>query len=260
MSLTHHLVGPETAPVLVLSSSIGTTSELWDAQLPDLLPRFRVLRFDHPGHGASPLPAGPLTVEGIADSVLGLLDELEIARVSFCGLSLGGMVGIALSLAAPSRIERLVLACTAAYLGPPEGWRERARLVRRDGMEAIADSVLARWFTSAFRSAEPETVARFRQTLVSSSPEGYAACCDAIAAWDARERLHDIGAPTLVVVGADDPVTTLEHAAPMGREIRGARIVTLPAAAHLANVEQPEAFNRALLGHLDVDLGTEEAA
>jgi len=150
MILAHRLDGPAGAPVLVLSNSLGTTVGLWEAQLPELLPRFRVLRYDHPGHGDSPV-APDLTVEDLAERVLELLDSLELERVSFCGLSLGGMVGMALALRSPERLDRLALCSTAAYLGPPEGWYERARIVRARGLEPIADSVLSRWFTEVPR-------------------------------------------------------------------------------------------------------------
>ena len=195
MTLDHRLHGPEGAPVVVLSNSLGTTQELWERQLPALAEHFRVLTYDHPGHGSSSLPELPCTVESLAHGLLALLDELEIERVSLCGVSLGGMVGMTLALAAPERVERLVLACTSAYLGPPEGWAERARIVRTEGMEAIADSVVGRWFTPALAREEPETVARFRAMLAATPPEGYARCCEALGAWDARERISGIAAP-----------------------------------------------------------------
>ena len=185
-SLDFGLRGPDRAPVLVLSNSLGTTQELWERQLPDLVEHFRVLTYDHPGHGASELPERPWTVESLARGLLGLIDELELDRVSLCGVSLGGMVGMALALEAPERIDRLVLSCTSAYLGPPEGWWERAQTVRREGMDAIADLVVSRWFTPELAAEEPETVARFRALLTATPPEGYARCCEAVGAWDAR--------------------------------------------------------------------------
>jgi 3-oxoadipate enol-lactonase len=248
--LDHRLYGPEGAPVLVLSSSLGTTQELWERQLPVLVERFRVLTYDHPGHGSSSLPAQPCTVESLAQELLALLDELGLDRISLCGVSLGGMVGMTLAVAAPERVERLVLACTSAYLGPPDGWSERARIVRADGMEAIADAVVARWFTAELAREQPETVSRFRAGLVATPPEGYARCCEALGAWDARERISAIGAPALVVAGADDRATPVEHAELLASGISGARLVTLERAAHLANVERAEEFTEAVLEHL----------
>jgi 3-oxoadipate enol-lactonase len=260
MNLTHLIDGPETKPVLVLSSSLGTTWKLWDAQLGELTRHFRVLRYDHPGHGRSETPAGSITVETLARGVVEVLDRLELERVSFCGLSLGGMVGMALALEAPERVDRLVLCCTAAYLGPPEGWHERARLVRAGGTAAIAERVLERWFTERFRNEHPAVVKRFREMLEATPPEGYAACCEAIARWDARTSLDAIRAPTLVIAGAEDVATPPEDAAFLEKTIPSARLVVLPEAAHLANVERPELFNRALLEHLSVPTSSEEAA
>jgi 3-oxoadipate enol-lactonase len=250
MSLDHRLHGPDGVHVVVLSNSLGTTQELWSRQLPELAKRYRVLTYDHPGHGASELPEQPCTVEAFAQGLLGLLDERGLARVSLCGVSLGGMIGMALALEAPERVERLVLSCTSAYLGPPEGWAERARIVRTNGMEAIADTVVERWFTPELPREEPETVARFRAMLAATPPEGYARCCEAVAAWDARERISVIAAPVLVVAGEDDPATPVEDAELIASRIPGARLHVLERAAHLANVERAEAFTSAVLEHL----------
>jgi 3-oxoadipate enol-lactonase len=249
-SVDHRLQGPEGAPLLVLSNSLGTTQELWERQLPALAEHVRILTYDHPGHGASPLPQRPCTVEGLAHGLLGLLDELGLERVSLCGVSLGGMVAMALALEAPERVERLVLACTSAYLGPPEGWAERARIVRGEGMEAVTDTVVGRWFTPEFGRVEPETVARFHAALAATPPEGYARCCEAVGAWDGRGRIAAIAAPILVVAGEDDPATPVEHGELITARISGARLVVLGRAAHLANVERAEAFTGAVLEHL----------
>jgi 3-oxoadipate enol-lactonase len=250
MSLDHRLDGPEGAHVVVLSGSLGTTQELWSRQLPVLAERFRVLTYDHPGHGASELAEDTPTVERFANGLLGLLDELGLERVSLCGVSLGAMVGMALVLDAHERVERLVLACTSAYVGPRDRWVERARIVRTEGMEAIADSVVRRWFTPALGHEEPETVARFRAMLAATPPEGYARCCEAVGAWDARERISAIAVPVLVVAGAVDPATPVEHAELITSRIPGARLHVLERAAHLANVERSEAFTSAVLEHL----------
>ena len=249
-SLDYRLHGPEDAPVLVLSNSLGTTQVLWERQLPALAERFRVLTYDHAGHGSSRLPERPCTVESLTGDLLALLDELGLDRVSLCGVSLGGMVGMTLAVEVPDRVERLVLACTSAYLGPPDGWAERARIVRAEGMEAIADTVVGRWFTPELAQEDPETVARFRAALTALSPEGYARCCEAVGAWDARGRISAIAAPVLVVAGADDRATPIEHAELVAGRVAGARLVALEGAAHLANVERAEAFTGAVLEHL----------
>lgn len=250
MRLAHSLHGPDDAEVVVLSCALGTTQEMWSRQLPSLSERYRVLTYDQPGHGGSDLPGEQPTVGAFADGVIAVLDELEIERVSFCGVSLGGMVGMALALGHPRRVERLVLACSSAHLGPPAQWLERARRVRARGTEVIADAVVGRWFTNAFVRDEPETVARLRSLLVATPREGYAACCEAIGTWDAREAISEIAAPTLVVAGAQDPATTVEDAEALVAGIPGARLCVVDGAAHLANVEQPERFTAAVLEHL----------
>lgn len=243
MTLHHRLDGPDGAPVLVLSSSLGTTHEMWEPQLPALSRSFRVLRYDHPGHDGS--PPGPRTIDGLASAVLELLDELAFRAVVFCGLSLGGMVGMWLGANAPERIERLFLACTAPYLPPPEFWQERADTVRAHGVEAIADAVVGRWFTARFRNEHPETVRRYRDMLAATPAEGYARCCEAIRDLDLRPDLSRIEAPTTLIFGRHDPVVPDDGRRALA-SIPGAQVVELDA-AHLANVEQPHAFSAALL-------------
>jgi 3-oxoadipate enol-lactonase len=248
--LAHRLQGPDDAPVVVLSNSLGTTQELWERQLPALTERFRVLTYDHPGHGSSALPSQPCTVEAFARELLGLLDALGIGRASVCGVSLGGMVAMALALDSPERVDRLVLSCTSAYLGPPEAWHERARLVRSDGMEVVVDAVVGRWFTSDLVLDDATTVERFRKMLVTTPPEGYARCCEAVGAWDGRARISAIGVPALVVAGADDPAIPVEHAELIAARLPAARLRILEGAAHLANVERADVFTEAVLEHL----------
>ena len=240
----HHQVDGGGGRTVVLSGSLGSTLEMWEPQLPALAGRCRVLRYDHPGHGRSPL-LDIRTVEGLAASVVALLDDLGLERVSFCGLSLGGAVGMRLALDVPDRIERLVLCCTSRRFGSPEMWDERARLVRSRGVEALADVVLERWFTPEFAN-----VRRYRAMLVSTPAEGYARCCEAIRDWDARGTLGGIRAPTLAIAGAEDPASPREDLEGIAAEIAEARVVVLERARHLANVERPDAFNGALLAHL----------
>jgi 3-oxoadipate enol-lactonase len=247
VSLYHRFEGDADAPVLVLSNSLGTTPELWDAQLPALTARFRVLLYDHPGHGGSPPPERPATIGDFVHPLVSLLDELGLERVSFCGLSLGGVVGMLLAAGAPDRIDRLVLACTAPRFGTPELWAERAAVARGEGMRALVDGILARWFTPR---ADPAAVTRLRQNILATPHEGYARACEAIGALDVEESLSGIRVPTLVLAGAEDPAVPPEMVDLLGTRIPGAQVVVIPRAAHLANVEQPEAFNRALLDHL----------
>lgn len=253
MMLYHRLDGPETAPVLVLASSLGTTLELWDANVDVLAEHFRVLRYDHRGHGRSPVPDGPYEVSDLAGDVLELLDEHGVGNVSWCGISLGGAVGLWLAANASERIDRLVVACSSARFGPAEAWNDRARLVRESGLGAISGTVVERWFTPRFQRDEPEVVERFRAMLEATPAEGYAACCEAIAGWDFRERLGEIAVPTLVVSARDDPATPPEHGRLLAGNIPHAEVATISGAAHLANVERPDELSRLVLHHLAVE-------
>jgi 3-oxoadipate enol-lactonase len=251
----HHLLeGPEDAPVLVLSNSLGTTLTMWDEQAPALSERFRLLRYDHRGHGRSPVPPGPYKIEDLGRDVLVLLDRLEVERFSFCGLSIGGMVGMWVAAEAPERVERLVLCCTSSRFAP-DVFDSRARTVRAAGVDAIAAAVVERWFTPAFRVSRPDVIEWARRMLLGTPAEGYAGCCEAIRDMDLSGRLGGIGAPTLVIAGADDPAAPPEDAERIRDSVPDARLVIVPEAAHLANVEQPEAITRAVLEHLDLVAG-----
>jgi 3-oxoadipate enol-lactonase len=242
--VNYRLDGPADGPVVVLAGSLGSTLEMWDEQVPVLTERFHVVRYDHPGHGDSPL-VELRGIDTLAAGVLELLDELGVGRVSWCGLSLGGAVGMRLALDAPERIDRLALLSTSARFGPPETWQERADRVRAEGIEALAGAVEERWFTPAFGD-----VSRYRAMFVTTSAEGYARCCEAVRDWDVREEVGRVRAPTLVVSGADDPSTPPEHGALLAERIPGARHVVLPHAAHLVNVERAAEVNALLLEHL----------
>lgn len=259
MRLHHVGDGPAGAPVLVLSSSLGTTLEMWEPHLPRLAERFRVVRFDRRGHGRTPVAPGPTTIDDLGSDLVDLLDEIGAGRVSFCGLSLGGVEGQWLAVNAPERVDRLALCCTAAAFLPRQGWIDRAAAVRAQGMGAIADAVLGRWFRPSYREAHPDVVARYRAMLTSTPLEGYAACCDALADADLRPRLAEITAPTLVLTGSDDPVVPPADGDALAAAITGARHTVIEEAAHIANVEQPDAFTAALLRHLGGNGNQEDA-
>jgi 3-oxoadipate enol-lactonase/4-carboxymuconolactone decarboxylase len=248
--LAYRLDGPAGAPTIVLSNSLGTSLELWEPQMEALAGYFRVLRYDQRGHGASDSPPGTYSIAQLAGDVLQLLDAVGCARASIAGISLGGMVAMYLAAHHPERIERVVLACTAPYLGPAEQWRERAQLVRTGGTAGIAANVLERWFTPSFHTSRPDLIGRFKAMIASCAADGYASCCEAIAGMDQRPSLPAISAPTLVVCGAEDPATTPATGLAMQSAISGAAFVVIPRAAHIANVEQPEMFTSALLAHL----------
>jgi 3-oxoadipate enol-lactonase len=250
VDVAHTLDGPDGAPVVVLSNSLGSTPAMWDPQLPALLERLRVVRYDHRGHGASPVPAGPYELDDLGADVLALLDRLELERVHWCGLSLGGMVGMWMAIHAPDRIDRLVLCCTSAKLGPPEMWADRAATVREHGVDAVADAGIERWLSPAFLEREPEIAARIRAMLASTPAEGYAACCGVIERMDQTARLGEIRAPTLVIAAADDPATPPEHGELIASSVPDARLEIVANARHLATIEQPQAMTDLIVGHL----------
>ncbi len=249
-ALGHEIRGPLGVPVLLLGGSLGTTLQMWDAQLP-LADHLRLVRFDHRGHGGSPVPPGPYEIEDLGRDVLELMDSLGLERAHYCGLSIGGMVGMWLGANAPERIDRLVLLCTAPYMPPASMWQERARTVLEAGSaEPIADAVLERWLTSEFAADHRDVRATLREMLVGTSAEGYAACCGAIERMDLRRELPAIGAPTLVISGDRDPSTPVEQQELIAGAIPGARHEIVGPAAHLAAIEQADAVNRLILEHL----------
>jgi len=248
--LNYVLEGPENAPVLVLSNSLGSTLKMWDEQASVLRERFRLLRYDQRGHGDLPVPPGPYELGDIGLDLLALLDRLEIEHASFCGLSLGGLVGMWLASESPGRIERLVLCCTAARFDP-DMYDARAHKVRAEGVGSIADVVLERWFTPEFRASRPETVDWAESMLRGTPAEGYAGCCEVLRDADMRDRLKDIRAPTLVIAGAEDPAATVDQAEEIRDSIPDASLVVIEGAAHLANIEQPEGVTREILNHLE---------
>ncbi|MDX1654572.1 MAG: 3-oxoadipate enol-lactonase [Candidatus Competibacteraceae bacterium] len=247
--LHYRFDGPEDAPPLVLCNSLGTDLGMWEPQIPAFARQFRVLRYDQRGHGASQVTSGPYRVEQLARDVLGLLDHLDIQRAQFCGLSLGGMVGQWLGIHAPQRIDRLVLANTAAHIGPAELWDKRIEAVRLGGMAAIADGVLERWFTKPFLEQPSEAIDRVRDTLLATPAQGYTACCAAVRDMDQRAVVSAIRLPTLVIAGSQDLATPPEDGRFLAGQIPGADYVELEA-AHLSNIEQAEAFTEAVLSFL----------
>lgn len=243
--------GPSHAPVVVLSGSIGSNLHMWEPQLEPLRSAgFRVVRYDHRGHGDSPVPRGPYAIDEVSGDLLALLDRLDIARAHVVGLSLGGMVGIWLAQHAPDRVNTLVACCTSAKPGNPAMWTDRARQVREHGTAAIADDSVARWFTEQWRTDNPERARAMRQMTANTPDEGYASCCALLEHVDLTDRLPDIAAPTLVISGADDAALPPEHGRSIADGIRGARFEVVEHAAHLGNYEQPETFNDLLLAHL----------
>jgi 3-oxoadipate enol-lactonase len=247
----HHTVdGPPDAPALLLINSLGSSLEMWEPLVPALAGRFRVIRYDLRGHGRSPVPPGPYDLADLGADALALLDRLGVDRAHVCGLSLGGMVAMWVAAHEPSTVDRLVLCCTSARLGPPEAWAERAGAVREGGTAAVADAVLGRWLTPGYAARHPDRVRDLRAMLVATPAQGYADCCGVIERMDLRGDLGAIDAPTLVIAGADDPATPPSHAEEIVAGIRDAQLWVLPDAAHLAAAERPEAVSALVLAHL----------
>ena len=250
--------GPPDAPPLLLSSSLGATAQMWEPQL-ELADRFRIVRYDHRGHGRSPVPSGRYELADLGADALALLDRLEIERAHLVGLSLGGMVAMWVAAHAPERVGRLVLLSTSAKLGPPQAWADRATAVRAGGTGAIADTVVGRWFTPEYASAHPDVVRRFRDMIAATPPDGYAACCGAIERMDLEPELTRIRAAALVIAGTDDPATPPVHAERIVAGISGATLELLPRAAHLANVSAADTVNALIAAFLTPLAGTSGA-
>ncbi|QNJ95090.1 3-oxoadipate enol-lactonase [Mycolicibacterium fluoranthenivorans] len=236
-----------SGPAVVLSNSLGSDHRMWDAQVAELEKHFTVVRYDTRGHGASPVPTGPYSIDDLTDDLVALLDRLDIERAHVVGLSLGGMTAMRLAARNPERVDRMVLLCTGAHLPPAQGWTDRAATVRAGGGVAVAEAVVARWFSPGY----PGDRTYWQQMVAATDAEGYAACCEAIAKLDVREQLPSITAPTLVIAGSDDPATPPAVLASIADAIPGARLLVVDHAAHLANVEQPAIITSAIIDHLE---------
>jgi 3-oxoadipate enol-lactonase len=240
---------PAGAPVLVLAGSLGSTLEMWRPQVEPLSERFRVIALDHRGHGGSPVPPGPYRIADMAGDVVALLDDLGLDRVAWCGLSMGGMVGMYLASEHPERITNLTLCCTSAHFPDPTPWRDRIAAVSEGGTAPIAGTVVTRWFTPDWAAAHPDVVAETTAMVAGTSDAGYLASCQAIEVWDHRDRLGAISAPTLVIAGSGDLSTPVEpHASTIAGGIRGARLEVLEA-AHLATIERAAEATRLIAAH-----------
>lgn len=246
VELAHEVAGSDDSPLLLLGGALGGAAAMWEPQVDALSEYFRVVRFEHRGHGRSPVPPGPYALGDLGRDVLALMDRLGARQASYAGLSLGGMVGMWLAANAPSRIDRLALVCTSPHLPPIDNWLARAASVRTSGMEAVADATLGRWFTLGFASP---LVDRIGADLRATSPSAYASCCEAIGHMDLRSSLHRISAPTLVIAGSEDQSTPASHGRSISEAIDGAQF-ELVRAAHVSNVEAAADVTPLLLAHL----------
>jgi 3-oxoadipate enol-lactonase len=259
MTAVRHVVeGPSDGSTVVLAGSLGSTLAMWEPQVPALTAAgYRVVRYDARGHGASPVPPGPYSMDDLADDAVELLDLLGVERAHFVGLSVGGMAGLRLAARNPERVDRLAVMCTSAYTTPKGAFAERAALVSAEGTAGIAPTVVGRWFTENFKAAHPDDLAAFIATLSASPREGYVATCLAIEGMDLRADLTSITAPTLVIGGADDQSIPPPHQEAIAAAIPGARLVILEHAAHLASFERADEVNALLLDHLSDDGGSD---
>jgi 3-oxoadipate enol-lactonase len=237
--------GERTRPCLVLSNSLGTDLHMWDAQVAELASAFYIVRYDTRGHGRSTSGGAPFFIADLGRDVIALLDHLEIAQAAFCGISMGGLTGQWLGSGHPQRFTQLVLANTAARIGSSEAWLARAQQVREAGMDVVADGAAGRWFSPEFMRREDATVARMVHTLRTQDAYAYAACCEALAQADLRTSAAQITAPTLIIAGETDPVTTIADGRWLQQQIGTARLATVPA-SHLSNIEAPQAFTALL--------------
>jgi 3-oxoadipate enol-lactonase len=246
----YEISGDEGLPVLLFSNSLGANLAMWEPQVTSLAPHFRILRYDTHGHGKSSAPSGPYTVEKLGYQALNLLDHIGLERASFCGISMGGIIGQWLAINFPERIDKLILADTAAKIGTSETWDNRIETVLRDGLNSLIPGLLERWFTPRFHAAHAEIAAATVAMVSATNVQGYVACCAALRDADFRSSLQAIRSPTLVIAATNDPVTTPQDGRFLAEAIPGARYVEL-AAAHLSNVEAADEFNAALLGFLE---------
>lgn len=237
--------GDPHKPAIIFSNSLGTDHSMWDGQLEVLRRDFYIIRYDTRGHGLTNCSKGPYTITQLANDVLGLLDYLSIDKAFFCGISMGGLIGQWLAVNAPERLEGLVIANTAAKIGTEKAWNERAALVRKEGLNTIAESAPSRWFTPEFYGASPSPVNELLINLKNMSPEGYASCCEALANEDLSRDIKKIRISTLIIVGDKDPVTTVADAQFIHSQINSSHIQELRA-SHISNIEAEDKFNHVL--------------
>ena len=244
----YEIHGKEGAPWLTLSHSLACNVRMWDEQIASFKDRYRILAYDTRGHGQTSAPAGDYTLEQLADDLKGLLDHLKISKTHYCGLSMGGMIGQTFALKYPGILQTLVLADTSSRIPPEVGpvWEERIKVAQTQGMQALVPPTLERWFTAPYRSAHPETMQRIGKLIADTPVPGYVGCCRAIPKLNLTDRLKEIKVPIQIIVGADDQGTPVAMSQAIHDNAPGSRLDILPNAAHLSNIEQPQAFDRAL--------------
>ena len=252
ITMHYELEGPESASVVTLSHSLATDLSMWDPQVAVLKSGYRVLRYDTRGHGDTDAPEGPYTLEQLAEDVKALLLALDIPKTHFMGISMGGMIGQTLALKDPGMLQSLILCDTSSRI-PEEAlpiWEERIGLAQKQGMNAVVESTMERWFTASFRRKPLASLDKIRGMIRATPLKGYVGCSRAIMKLNLTERLREIALPTLIVVGEEDPGTPVAASEAIHKQIKGSELVILKSAAHLSNIEQQDAFNTAMLGFL----------
>jgi 3-oxoadipate enol-lactonase len=251
VELAYRFDGPANGRVVMMSNSLMSDYTMWDVTIPALTDRYRVLRYDTRGHGRSGTTSGPYSIGMLADDAVGLLDALGIQRVHFIGLSMGGMIGQQIGARYPDRVYSLSLCDTASEMPPRSMWEERLSIARSQGIAGLLDGTIQRWFTGPFIARDPQSIEGVRRMISLTGVEGYIACASAVRDMAQTTMLLQVKAPTLILVGRKDPACTVEQATVLHRMIDGSQMVVIENAAHLANIEQPQAFNRALRAFLD---------
>lgn len=249
MNIDYRLDGSPAAPALVLSNSLGTWLDMWHPQISALCEHFFVIRYNQRGHGDTPLGPSPLTLEELGKDVIELLDHLNIARAHFCGISMGGLTGLWLNRYAPQRMNKLVIANSAACIGNALSWQQRSQKAQCDGLQDIAINSPARWFNEEFIQKNPRLLQVMTGRLATSQPEGYAACCLALSTADLRSEVSNMVRPMLIIAGAQDPITTVEESIFIHEKAPQANLIILPT-GHLSNLSCPDAFNAAVIDFL----------
>ncbi len=241
--------GPATAPVLIMSNSLGTNLHMWDDQAPALAQHFRLVRYDRRGHGKTGVPKGPYTMDRLGRDVINIADALGVKKFNWVGLSMGGMVGQWLGANAPDRVEKLVLSNTHYYYPDKAPWHERIKFAQDNGLAALAPMQMERWFTKGFRERSPQAINRIVEMFVATKLDGFVGCCEAVRDMDFRQSTPRITAPTMVIVGSQDPATPPAAGEDIHKMIKGSKLTAIDA-AHLSNVEQPKAYTDAVIGFL----------
>ena len=251
LEVAYRFDGPEDGHVILMANSLMSNYSMWDWNVPALADRYRVLRYDKRGHGGSQTTPGPYSISQLADDAVALLDALNIQKVHFIGLSMGGMIGQQMGARYPERVYSLSLCDTASEMPPRNLWEERFDIARKDGIPGLVDGTIKRWFTSPFIERAPQDIEKVRQMILGTGVEGYIGCASAVRDMAQTTMLLKIKAPTLVLTGRQDPACTVEQAIVLNRMIDGSKMVLIEEAAHLSNIEQPAVFNQVVREFID---------